>query len=130
MVVAVASEAKGTVGWAEEAVEWAKRPYPAVEGRTNYGQLLERVCAIASEPGKVRVMRNQAELGMNNNYWPCLSRLMIMDEPELVRWIEPRFCEALDRQAGIAMLQLMFQDVTGRRPRARSWRHAKEAMGL
>lgn len=126
----MAATAKGTVGWAEDAVEWAKQPYPAAEGRTNFDQLLEQVRGIADVPGKVRIMRNQAALGMNNNFWPCLSRLMIMADPDLVRWIEPRFCEALDRQAGIAMLQLMYQDVTGERPRARSWRHAKEAMGL
>lgn len=119
----------GTLHWAEAAVRWAKQPYPAVPGRTNYAQLLEQVCAsIANNPGKVRLMRNQAAMGMNNNYWPALSRLMIMDEPELVNWIKPSHSEQLDCQAGIAMMQIYFGSITNRRAKARSWKHAKEVV--
>ena len=42
--------------------------------------------------------------------------------------IHPQYVEALDSQAGTAWLQIMFADVTGRRPEARSWRHAKGAV--
>lgn len=112
----------------EEAAEWARRP--AADGRTNYDHMLSTVLDAAEGGSDVRTVPICAAIGMDDSYWPYLVRLVIMDEPELVQWLEPRWCGLLDGQMGTAVLQLMFRDVTGRRPKVRSWRHAKEAMGL
>ena len=52
-----------------------------------------------------------------------------LDVQRSLAWrIHPQYVEALDSQAGTAWQQIMFADVTGRRPEARSWRHAKGAV--
>lgn len=101
---------------AEEAVAWAMAP----DGphRNNYALLLETVCRTASGS----VAPNLPGLYMA--YWPCLSRMLVMDEPALAESIRPKYVEFLDCQAGVAWLQLQFAAVTGRRPAVRSWRHA------
>lgn len=119
----------GALRWAQEAVWWAKLPYPAKPDATNYDWLLEAVCKEAYRSGKthLRPMRCQIPVG-NNNYWPCLSRLMLLDQPDLLRWIKPRVIDDLDCQAGIAMMLIYFGDVTKRRAKVRSWKHI-EAVG-
>lgn len=126
----MSDEAKGTLGWAYDATLWASAPYPAKPAWTNYAQLLHQTVELARKPGTTRLMRNQTTLGMNNNYWPCLSRLMIMDVPELARYIEPRYCSELDNQVGAAKLQVWFRKITSRKPTVRNWMHAKEVIGL
>lgn len=109
---------------AEEAVAWAKLPSDADPSMTNYERLCREVldAVRAGRPGGAVASPDMP--GLAAAYWPCLSRMLVMDDPGLVGWIRPRYAEALDCQAGTAWLQIMFADVTGRRPLARSWRHA------
>lgn len=112
---------------AEAAVEWARQPYGEDPSVTNYERLLLDAMHVArstdaSEPIML-IMR-----GMAASHWACLSRLLVMDRPELAARIHPHFTPALDGQAGTTWLQLRFADVTGRRPKVRSWRHAKGAI--
>ena len=103
---------------AEEAVAWAMAPCPDGSHRNNYALLLETVCRTASSSDAPNLP------GLCMAYWPCLSRMLVMDEPALAESVRPRYVEALDCQAGIAWMQLQFAAVTGRRPAVRSWRHA------
>lgn len=112
---------------AEAAVEWAKRPFRDDPSMTNYERLLlDALHAVrttdASEPVVLRVRSMEA------SHWACLSRLLVMDRPELAERIHPHFTPVLDGQAGTTWLQLQFADVTGRRPMVRSWRHARGAI--
>lgn len=114
---------------AEDAVEWAKAPSGCDPKRTNYDRLLDDALqALAEGPGDAPIVLSLG--GLHMAHWACLSRLLVMDEPELSDRIHPRYSEALDSQAGTAWMQLQFAAVTGRRPAVRSWRHAREALGL
>lgn len=113
---------------AEAAVEWAKAPSSVNPAVTNYEALkldAERVVR-TTDAGTPVVTRLSVPLAMA--HWACLSRMLVMDEPALAARIHPQYVEALDSQAGTAWLQIMFADVTGRRPKVRSWRHARGAI--
>ena len=105
---------------AEQACAWAKLPSDGDPSTTNYERLYRDVLVGAGSALPVPVDTP----GLVAAFWPCLSRMLVMDNPGLAGWIRPRYSEALDCQAGTAWMQLMFADVTGRRPLARSWRHA------
>ena len=110
---------------AEEAVAWAKEPSRVNPAVSNYDALKLDVQRIArtTDSGIPVVTRISTPMAMA--HWACLSRMLVMDEPALSARVHPQYVEALDSQAGTAWLQIMFADVTGRRPEARSWRHAK-----
>lgn len=113
---------------AESAIEWAKEPSRVNPAVANYEALkldVERI-ARTTDSGTSVVLRVSVPLAMA--HWACLSRMLVMDEPALSARIHPQYVEALDSQAGAAWLQIMFADVTGRRPKARSWRHARGAV--
>lgn len=113
---------------AEEAVAWAKAPSRVNPAVANYEALkldVERIVR-TTDAGTPVVTRISVPLAMA--HWACLSRMLVMDEPALSARIHPQYSEALDSQAGAAWLQLMFAAVTGRRPKVRSWRHARGAV--
>ncbi|MEG2533648.1 MAG: hypothetical protein RSB04_11615 [Gordonibacter sp.] len=93
---------------------------------TNFTKLRLEVARVSGEPGRMLIMRNQAAIGMNNNYWPCLSRLLIMGDPWLVEYINPHYIEALDSPPAAAMLCLYYNRITGSRPKVSSWKVAKQ----
>ena len=71
-----------------------------------------------------KIAKRRAEgLALSLIHISCLSRMLVMDEPSLAWRIHPQYVEALDSQAGTAWLQIMFADVTGRRPEAVSYTH-------
>ncbi len=110
---------------AEQACAWAKLPSDGDPSTTNYGRLYLDVLDAAKAAGAGSAVPVPVDTpGLVAAYWPCLSRMLVMDNPGLAGWIRPRYSEALDCQAGTAWMQIMFADVTGRRPLARSWRHA------
>ena len=84
---------------AEEAVRWAASQSPFLL-RTNYAQLLEQVCRISSRPESAnaeRIRRAALACGAKPVWWPCLSRLLLMDEPELAEAIgTPHYQRDLD----------------------------------
>ncbi len=109
-----------------EAARWAAQPYPAEPERTNWQVWIERVKQEARNPYKRTIMRNQVSLGMNNNYYPTLSRFAIMDEPDLLgSLIKPRHVVGLDSAAGIEMLNGLFEQATGHKPKIYDWKNAK-----
>ena len=109
---------------AEEAVAWAKRPSMVNPAVTNYDALKLDVQRIVRTTDAGTPVVTMVSVPMAMAHWACLSRMLVMDEPSLAWRIHPQYVEALDSQAGTAWLQIMFADVTGRRPEARSWRHA------
>lgn len=112
---------------AEAAVAWAKEPYRDDPSITNYERLLlDALHAARSTDSSEPIMLQMR--GMAASHWACLSRLLVMDRPELAERIHPHFTPVLDGQAGTTWLQLVFADVTGRRPKVRSWRHARGAV--
>lgn len=112
---------------AEAAVEWAKRPFRDDPSMTNYERLLlDALHAVRTTDASEPVVLHMR--GMEASHWACLSRLLVMDRPELAERIHPHFTPVLDGQAGTTWLQLQFADVTGRRPMVRSWRHARGAV--
>ena len=108
---------------AESAVAWAMRESERAPGATNYERLLADVLRAVreSDPGVPVVLDLP---GLSMAHWACLSRMLVMDRPDLAERVHPQYVEALDGQAGVAWLQLQFHRVTGRRPTVRSWRHA------
>lgn len=113
---------------AESAIEWAKGPSRVNPAVTNYEALkldVERIVR-TTDTGTPVVTRLSVPMAMA--HWACLSRMLVMDNPRLADRIHPQYVEALDSQAGIAWLQIMFADATGRRPKVRSWRHARGAI--
>ena len=121
-------ERNPAVQTAEEAVAWAKRPYMVNPAVTNYDALKLDVQRIVRTTDAGTPVVTMVSVPMAMAHWACLSRMLVMDEPSLAWRIHPQYVEALDSQAGTAWLQIMFADVTGRRPEARSWRHAKGAV--
>lgn len=114
---------------AEEAVRWAASQSPFLL-RTNYAQLLEQVCRISSRSESAnaeRIRRAALACGAKPVWWPCLSRLLLMDEPELAEAIgTPHYQRDLDSPSGAALVRIWFRRITGRTPAARTWRHARK----
>lgn len=110
---------------AQEAAAWAMMPQEGITHRTNWAKLTEDACRAASElePGGSILLRCP---GVRPAHWPCLSRLLIMWEPELSRWIHPAYKGCLDKQDGMSKMQELYRRVTGNKPAARSWMHARE----
>ncbi len=111
---------------AEEAVRWAMKPYPAEPEKTNWQVWIRLMKREALKPYKRTIMRNQVTLGMNNNYYPTLSRFALMHDPALFgSVINPRKIRALDCPFGRLTLCVLYQKVTGENPRITDWRNAK-----
>lgn len=127
---------------AEDAVRWAEAPCPDGTHRNNYARLLTTICCIhglhrgaAACTGWLRggafdALSVALSTGMGADMWPCLSRLLVMDEPALAGSVRIAYDAALDSQAGVAWLRIRFPHVAGRPPAVRSWRCAREAAGL
>ena len=113
-----------SVTWARQAVNWAKSAYPANPDKTRFEAWMDKLYAAANNPYKMTIMRNQVTLGMNNNYWPCLSRLAIMNSPHLGKYIHPRKVEDLDNHEGLAMLRQLHVELVGSEPKLKNWRNA------
>ena len=109
-----------------EATRWACAAYPANPTRTNWEEWMSRIRREALNPYKQAIMRNQVTLGMNNNFWPTLSRFALMEEPNLLGdLISPRHVVGLDSPAGIEMLNELFVQVTGHKPKVYDWHNAQ-----
>ena len=117
-----------TITNALKAARWAVQPYPADPTKTRFEVLLERLNREANRPGKMTIMRNQASMGMNNNYWPCISRLVIMHTPGFAYYIHPRHVRELDSASGIAFLNRVYADVTHKTPTIANWKNAIKYM--
>lgn len=113
-----------TVFWAWRAYIWGTNPYPADPRRTNFDEACRRIVLEAQTPGKITVMRNQASIGMNNNYWPAVSRWAIMRHPWLAAKVNPHPGE-LDSGQGLAEMRSWYRKLTGEAPKANSWMEAK-----
>lgn len=120
----IEADKSSTVTWALKGAAWAKKPYPADPSITKFEAWLSRVNAEARVTGKCTIMRNQASMGMSNNYWPCLSRLAIMASPALADYIHPNHLQPLDDAEGVEMLNRLYRDVVGRPPKLRDWKNA------
>lgn len=110
--------------WALRAFRWAREPWPADPSRTSFDEALRRIRAEAARPGRVTVMRNQATLGMNNNYWPAMSRWALMADPALAAKVRPRYVAALDDPPGKAQMRAWYRELTGEAPKAGGWEEA------
>lgn len=104
------------------AAEWCKETN-AYTGRQNWAELLARADAAYGTPKKT-IMRNQLNIGFSNNYWPALSRWLIMAKPYLATKIHPRM-SALDTPEEAASLVKLYTQITGKRPRVNYWKDAK-----
>lgn len=107
------------------AIEWAE----SRDERTceRYWDILaRRADAAYNDRSKQTIMRNQLHLGFNNNIWPALSRMLILDRPYLIAKLHPRTCE-LDCKEGRMLLLLATNGITGRNPLIEDWRDAKNA---
>ncbi len=110
---------------AEDAIAWAMTPCEGITHRTNWAKLTEDACRAAAEtPSDYPILLRCP--GVQATTWPCLSRLLIMDEPALARRIHPAYIKDLDNQDGVANMQRWYHMLTGRKPAARSWKHARE----
>lgn len=117
-----------TTTWALQAAHWAIKPYPADPSINNFDAWFTRVLREARKPGKVTLMRNQISMGMNNNYWPCMSRLAIMRDPWLAHYIHPRHVIELDCPEGIDLLNKLYETITHAEPKVRDWQQAKKVI--
>lgn len=116
---------------AEAAVRWASAPCPDGAHRNNFAALAETVCrGWAKGGGAFDALSAALSTSMEADMWPCLSRLLVMDEPALLGPVRISYDAALDGQAGDAWLRICFPSVVGRAPAVRSWRCAREAAGL
>ena len=126
--------ASASLAPAEEAVRWAASQNGLMPLRTNYAQLLEEACRICSrpEPPDADHLRSiAASHGAKPSWWPCLSRLLLMDEPALVAATGlPHYHRDLDSPSGSALLRMWFRRITGRPPTARTWRHGREEKAI
>lgn len=73
-------------------------------------------------------MRNQQTMGMNNNYWPALSRLAIMHSPHLAKYIHPTCRPPLDGREGVELMNELYRRVVGRPPKVRDWTAARASV--
>lgn len=116
-----------TVTWALKAAAWAEKPYPADPSITTFAAWMIRLTAEASVTKRCTIMRNQQTMGMNNNYWPALSRLAIMHSSHLAKYIHPTYRPPLDGREGVELMNELYRRVVGRPPKARSWMAARDA---
>ena len=114
----------GAEFWAWRAYLWGSAPYPADPSRTNFDEACRRIVLEAQKPGKVLLMRNQATTGMNNNYWPAVSRWAVMRHPWLAAQVHPKWVDGLDGAEGLARMRQWYRMLTGEAPRANSWKEA------
>lgn len=112
---------------AREAVAWGKAPSKVDPAVNNYTALYLDVLRVVRTTDAGQAVVHQLP-GLAMAHWPCLSRMLIMDNPGLADRIHPHLDPTLDSQAGTTWLQLQFAEVTGRRPLVRSWRHVKASM--
>lgn len=113
-----------TIDNALQAANWAKQPNEREPQKTNFDVFIEK---LEHEYFKrvFLIKRNQVSIGMNNNYWPCLSRLALMYRPWLANKLKPRHTVELDSKEGIELLNKLYKDVTGKEPILRDWHSAK-----
>lgn len=111
---------------AEEAVKWAMKPYGNSPTINMYRALYIQIQGLIEAYGSI----DYAVFWVKNSVlWPCLSRLLIMDDPTLVNYIKPHYIETLDSQAGTTWLCMQFKNITGKPPKMRSWRIARQEIG-
>ena len=109
-----------------EAVKWAKQPYSGNPEITNWEAWIRMMRKEALKPYKRTIMRNQVTLGMNNNAYPTLSRFALMYDPETFGTvIKPRRVVALDCERGLEMLNELYREATGGKPRIYDWHNAQ-----
>jgi DNA phosphorothioation-dependent restriction protein DptG len=113
-----------TITHALKARTWAAKKNPAHPQYTNFEWLMQRI--EHERAYHMTIMRNQVHTGFDNNYWPTLSRLAIMQRPDLVRYIHPRDVPDLDDKDGARLLVSLYMDVTGRYPAISNWQQAKK----
>lgn len=102
----------------EEAARWGAENYPILRGA------VDAACRSGTEG-----LQHAALLaGMRREWWPCLSRILAMDEPRLLHRMRIGYDAELDGPAGTAWLRLQFRRMCHRLPRAGSWRHAMEEL--
>ena len=115
----------GTLFWAWRAYLWGTDAWPADPSRTNFDEACRRIVLEAQRPGRITVMRNQAAIGMNNNYWPAVSRWAVMRHPWLAAKIHPKRTEEMDGPQGLAQMRRWYRMLTGEAPKAGSWMEAE-----
>lgn len=120
-----------TVEHAERAGEWAHgRCASDREGRTFWELLVVGVRReLDRRPWARLVKRDQVSVpeGVNHNYWPALSRMLIMADPTLALYIRPRRVAELDCPEGASVLAKAYERATGHAPSWRDWREAAAA---
>lgn len=109
----------------DEAIAWATKPATATGDKTNWEVFTTQLKREASLPYRKTIMRSQVARGMSNNCWPILSRLAIMDNPNLVNFIHPRHVADLDDKQGYSDLQDAYMAITGHLPICPYWQAAK-----
>ena len=111
---------------AQAAAKWALQPYSGNPDINNFEALERNVRRNMTTGHKTTIMRNQVQTGFNNNYWPALSRWLIMKNPALIKVIHPRKTNDLDDEAGRINMCTLYQSITNEEPKIRSWQAAKE----
>lgn len=106
-----------------KAVEWCKATEKG-QMFDNWERLTSRVWRAYQDKSKRTIMRNQVQLGFDNNIWPVLSRLLIMDYPRMRRKIHPRKAE-VDNPNDIHRLAEAYREITGEEPAIDDWREAE-----
>lgn len=128
-----AAGSKPRLADAQQAVRWAESRNDFFP-KTNYAHLLEYTCRISSRPQQANaecVLNAAIAWGAKPAWWPCLSRLLLMDEPALADIIgKPHYVHDLDSPSGTALIRVWFRRVTGRSPSARTWRHAHKQVSI
>lgn len=115
-----------TITWALQAANWAKKPNPAHPECSNFEVFLDRLERESRRPHRITIMRNQASMGMSNNYWPTMSRLAIMAIPTLALYINPRHVRELDGDDGRDLLNMLYTEITDQEPAIHDWKAAKQ----
>lgn len=111
--------------YALQAAKWAKEKNKYHKDMTNWDCLCRKITTLKSVRYEQTIMRDQVNVGFSNNYWPCLSRIVIMHEPGLASYIHPRSVTELDSPEGALLLAMIYEDITGERCRFTSWKEAK-----
>lgn len=116
----------------EDAIRWAKQRY---RGKCimNFDALryeAEKHVEAGKELPNNLFNDRMRRAGMKPEFWPALSRLLVMDNPALIAHVQPHYSEAFDSQPGVAMLCIYYRQITGTPPRVRSWRIARQEQGV
>ena len=105
-----------------KSVEWGLKVEDGHE-QTNWARLNSKAWCAYMDRSKRTIMRNQLQMGFDNTIWPCLSRLLIMGQPQLAAKIHPR-TSSLDNQHDRERLVEAYRELAGADPRVTDWRRA------